>query len=241
MQFNKYTHTHTHTDKEREKKRERHEALRQAHLPIREGSVGVNSSNASKSAAYIGRHALVLGHVVAASAQGGLPSFLERLPEQPMASSLLEELKTMATEVKRSQIEDAVGSSWGSLAVEDDSQTGAGGGRTGAGERGGAGVLNSKNNGSIRWQPQPDRDNELSRTNRGVREVCVRVVPRVQSKLSRALRAHRGKKLLQDVPNLKSTAMKKGMIRFRGAREKVAMAFVECLRVSREDMMKAPL
>ena len=56
-----------------------------------------------------------------------------------MTSSLLEELKTMATEVKRSQIEDAVGSSWGTLAVEDDSQwsgigtllvqTRAGGGR----------------------------------------------------------------------------------------------------------------
>ena len=29
-----------------------------------------------------------------------------------MASALLEELKTVATEVKRSQIRDAVGSSW---------------------------------------------------------------------------------------------------------------------------------
>ena len=146
MQFNKHTHTHTnthththiHIHRKREE-RERDEALRQAHVPIREGSVGVNSSNAIKGAAYIGRHALVLGHVIAASAQGGLPSFLERLREQPMATSLLEELKTVATEVKRSQIEDAVGSSWVTLAVEDDSQwsgigtllvqTGAGGGR----------------------------------------------------------------------------------------------------------------
>ena len=40
---------------------------------------------------------------------------------------------------------------------------------------------------------------ELSQTNRGVGGVCVGVVPRVQSKLSRALHAHRGKKLLQDL------------------------------------------
>ena len=41
-----------------------------------------------------------------------------------MASALLEELKTMATEVKKSQIEDAVGSSWAALAVEEDPQGG---------------------------------------------------------------------------------------------------------------------
>ena len=46
---------------------------------------------------------------------------------------------------------------------------------------------------------QPDREVELSQTNRGVGGVCVGVVPRVQSKLSRALYAHRGKKLLQDL------------------------------------------
>ena len=56
-----------------------------------------------------------------------------------MASSLLEELKTVATEVERYQIENAVGSSWATLAMEDQSQcsgietllvqTGAGGGR----------------------------------------------------------------------------------------------------------------
>ena len=71
--------------------------------------------------------------------------------------------------------------------------------------------------------------------------MCGRVVPRVQTKLSRALRAHRGKKLLQDVPSLKSTAMQRAMVRFREAREKVAMALVECLRVSQEDTMEALL
>ena len=80
----------------------RHEALRQAHLPIREGGVGLTSSSSIKGAAYIGSHALVLGRVVAASASGNLPSLLERQPERPMASALIEELKTVATEAKRS-------------------------------------------------------------------------------------------------------------------------------------------
>ena len=64
-----------------------------------------------QSAAYIGCHALVLGHVVAASARGNLPSLLERLSERSMASVLIGELNTVANDVKRSQLEDAVGSS----------------------------------------------------------------------------------------------------------------------------------
>ena len=43
---------------------------------------------------------------------------------------------------------------------------------------------------------QSHREIELSQTNRGVGGVCVGAVPRVQSKLSRALHTHRGKKLL---------------------------------------------
>ena len=151
-----------------------HEALRQAHLPIREGGLGLTSSSPIKGAAYFGCHALVLGRVIAASARGNLPSLLERLPERPMASALIEELKTVATEAKISQIEDAVGSSWAALAVEKDPQgrgigtlpgrSGSrrmGGGRRGGGGAGGqggwvgAGVLSSENNGRIRWQPSP--------------------------------------------------------------------------------------
>ena len=52
------------------------------------------------------------------------------------------------------------------------------------------------------------------------------VVPRFQSKLSRALHAHRGKKFLRDLQTSESAAMKRALIRFRGAREKGAMAFV---------------
>ena len=68
-----------------------------------------------------------------------------------MASALLEELKIVATEAKRSQIEDAVGSSWAALASEEDPQGrgigtllveagagGGGGGREGRGGEGGA-------------------------------------------------------------------------------------------------------
>ena len=99
-----------------------HEALGQAHLRIREGGLRLTSSSSIKGAAYISCHALVLGCVVAASARGNLPSLLERLPERPMVSALIEELKIVATEAKRSQIEDAVGSSWAALAVEEDPQ-----------------------------------------------------------------------------------------------------------------------
>ena len=63
-----------------------------------------------------------------------------------MASALIEELETVATEAKRSQIKDAVGSSWASLAVEDYPQgrgmgtllveAGAGGGKGRGGEGG---------------------------------------------------------------------------------------------------------
>ena len=83
-----------------------------------------------------------------------------------MASALIEELKTVTAEAKRSQIEDAVGI-MGSLSggrvhsrKRDRNSTGQSGSRRrrrgrGGGERGGVGVgvLNSENNGRIRWQP----------------------------------------------------------------------------------------
>ena len=67
-----------------------------------------------------------------------------------MASALLEEFKIVATEAKRSQIEDAVGSSWVALTAEEDPrgrgigtllvEAGAGGGGGGGGgEREGRG------------------------------------------------------------------------------------------------------
>ena len=82
---------------------------------------------------------------------------------------------------------------------------------------------------------------ELSQTNRGVGEVRVGVVPRVQPKLSRALHAHRGKKLLQDLQTQEIAARKRALVRFRRAREKGAMAFVECMGISQEDTMEGPL
>ena len=48
-------------------------------------------------------------------------------------------------------------------------------------------------------------------------------------------------KLLQDLQTQESAVMKRAMVRFRGAREKGAMAFVECLGFSQEDTMEGPL
>ena len=88
---------------------------------------------------------------------------------------------------------------------------------------------------------QPDREIELSQTNRRVGGMCAGVVPHIQSKLSRALHAHSGKKLLQDLQTQESAAMVRAMVRFRGAREKGAMIFVKCVGVSQEDTMEGPL
>ena len=166
----------------------------------------------------------------------------------------------MATEAKRSQIEDAVGSSWAALAAEEHSQergrgsllveAGAGGGGGGGEERGRGGGEREGRGGEgfgqrEQWEDplatQPDREIELSQTNRGVGGVCVGVVPRVQSKLSRTLHVHRGKKLLQDLQTQERTTMKRAMVRFSRAREKGTIAFVECLGVSQEDTMDGPL
>ena len=46
---------------------------------------------------------------------------------------------------------------------------------------------------------------------------------------------------MQDLHNLESTAIKRAMVRFRGARENGAMTFVECLGVSQKDTMEASL
>ena len=74
------------------------------------------------------------------------------------------------------------------------------GGARGRGGRGrGGGGVGQREQWEDPMATQSEREIELSQTNRGVGGVCVGVVPRVQSKLSRALHAHRGKKLLQDL------------------------------------------
>ena len=52
-------------------------------------------------------------------------------------------------------------------------------------------------------------------------------------KFLRAIHAHRGEKLLRDLQTQENAAIKRAIVRFRGAREKGAMAFVECLGVAR--------
>ena len=113
----------------------------------------------------------------------------------------------------------------------------------GRGERGGleGGGVGQREQWEDTLATQPDREIELSQTNRQVGGVCVGVAPRVQSKLLRSLHAHRGTKLLQDLQTQESAAMRRAMVRFRGTREKGAMAFVECLQVSQKDTMEGLL
>ena len=133
----------------------------------------------------------------------------------------------------------------------DRNSTGRSGSRRGGGGRGREGEGRGRERGAwerVCWTARTiggsvgtDREIELSQMNRGVRGVCVGVVPRVQSKLSCALHSRREKKLLQDLQTQASAAMKTAMVRFRGVREKGAMTFVECRGVSQEDTMAGPL
>ena len=85
---------------------------------------------------------------------------------------------------------------------------------------------------------QADREIELSQTNRGVGGVCVGVVPRVQSKLPRALQWEEAP---ARSPNPKKCGDEESYGKVQGTREDGAMTFVECLEVSQEDTREGPL
>lgn len=78
-----------------------HKDPRHAHLPIREGKLGLTSSDAMMSSlineTYTGCQALSLGRVIEeASVQENLPCLLERLPGCPVALALVDELQSLA-------------------------------------------------------------------------------------------------------------------------------------------------
>ena len=72
---------------------------------------------------------------------------------------------------------------------------------------------------------QPGGENRLNQINRSVRGVGVEAAPRVQSRLSHALHAHRGKKLLWDLWYQENKTMKRAMVRL-GARERRALWYL---------------
>ena len=166
------------------------------HTHTRECGLRLTNINSIKGAVYIGCYAFVLGPVITAAAWENLQSVLDWLPERPKASAFLEEPKTVAIDVERSQIEDAVESSWVALSAEEDPQgRGIGallveaeagvvrgrrwmrGGRETEGLGGGDVEQREK------WEDwlnaQSDRENDLNQTNQGVLRVGVGVVPRV--------------------------------------------------------------
>ena len=118
-----------------------------------------------------------------------------------------------------------MGSLWVALVVEEDPQ-GRGKGTTGqSGSRKWRGAGGRDVEQREQWEDllvtRPESENDLSQTNRSVRGVFVGVVPRVQSILSRALHAHRGKKFLQSLLNVVSTTIKRTRYS-SGEREKKA-------------------
>ena len=77
-------------------------------------------------------------------------------------------------------------------------------------------------------ESQPEMLNERNRIIRGV---CVGVVPRGQSNISRALDAHRGKKLLQDLQTLDNATIKRSILWIKEEKEKSARTSMEYLEV----------
>lgn len=63
---------------------------------------------------------MILGHAFAASFRENLPCLLERLPEFPTASALIDDVKTLVTEVERSRIQEVVSASCAARAAGDD-------------------------------------------------------------------------------------------------------------------------
>ena len=71
---------------------------------------------------------------------------------------------------------------------------------------------------------------------------CVVMCNLINTCIHTYIHTYRRKKLLQDLQKTQeSAAMKRAMVRFRAAREKGAIAFVECLGFSQEDTMEGPL
>lgn len=78
--------------------------LGKAHqLIIWVGQIGLSSNGAIKGAAYMDNKALALGCVVGAFARKNLSSLLELLSKPPVASALIDNLKTLAAEIERSR------------------------------------------------------------------------------------------------------------------------------------------
>ena len=128
----------------------------------------------------------------------------------------------MAIEAKRNQKEDAGDSSWAVPAAEEDLR--------GRGGSGGTGVLNSEDNGRIHWLNQQ----------KGPRSVRVSCAPCPIKALARPPRAP-WEEAPAGSPKSGKHINERAMVRCRGAREKGAMAFVECLGASQEDTMESPL
>lgn len=91
------------------------DALRQAHLPVREGGLGLTGSAAIAVAVYISRQALSLGRVLNAASTRNLHALLEHLLERPLAKELIAILKEVADITTKVQLNDAVGPSRAAL------------------------------------------------------------------------------------------------------------------------------
>lgn len=93
------------------------DALRQARVAARKGGLGLTSSAAVASAAYISFQALALARELTAASTRGSSTFLNRLRERPLAKALIAALRQVAEIGTERQLEDAVAASWAAIAA----------------------------------------------------------------------------------------------------------------------------
>ena len=227
-------------------------ALQQAHLPIREGGLGLTSGKSTAGAAFIGGQALALARAVAAASTPQVQEHLRRLPERPMIKALVHELKEAAKIMTTDQLNSTVGTSWTALATSstiEGREMGALLTEVGAREETARNTSDSSTTpGGItpmdEDNPTGEGDQEIVETTQRRRQgEHLGMVPGVQSKICQITHRKKATDLLhqlrteaQDHPSAK-----RAFVRFLGARNKGAVAFVECQGRSHFDTMEPTL
>ena len=212
------------------------DAIRQARLPVREGGLGLPSAAEVSGPAFIGCQALVLARAMAANNRRGLDSALKDLASTPHATELCKELRKLTTFASGQEIAEMVGTSWAALALnKDPAKRGRGTLLVEAGASSSSTPPSAPHRPGTsqpsRASPPPSPPMEEDQVHGlGAKPHSRPMTARqVQSRITRALHAAQGRKLLSDLKaQADSPVQQRAYVRFAGARGKGAMAWVTC-------------
>lgn len=93
------------------------EALRQAHFPVWEGGLGLESSAEFAGTACLSFQVFAVGCVLTAASASRVPALLERPPERPLAKELIAALQCVVEVAAKGQLKDAVSIPWAAVAI----------------------------------------------------------------------------------------------------------------------------